>query len=1170
RGNRIYNQSQVGVESLGQFLLSGNRIYSNAIGFRAAGSIAQRRSFGEIERNLIYDNQDVAIAIDNQTGGALIGNTIWHSIGNAIQVDGASSDILINANQIRVDSGEAIRVSTQSTSTFTSDGNLFFASTGAAAIGTWGNTQAVDLASWRALSAQDAESIEGDPMWVDADGADNSLGYDPVTLSDDGPDDLFIPARGSIAIDRLPSALTTTSDFYGQPHSDDPSSANGGPNNNWIADIGAVEFGGDSSDVTAPQVTATTPNGLFAGGILGSSFEQFTIAFSESMQPSMASFDGNYLLVSAGPDDILDSADDVILDLSANYRSSENSVDLSPQIGRLAPGLYRLALTANGLLDQASNPLDGDGDSTGGDDWVVEFSVPNEWITTSIDTVVIGEGGASATVTLALQTVPTGTVTLPISLNDPSEAMLSETDIIFTPTNYDEPRHLIVTGLDDDVVDGDTTFDIVFGQAQSNDPRFNVLQPEPIGLINRDNDPAGVLLTLIGDNQILESGGTRQVEVLLISQPPDDVVVTVATSDPTQGLAAPSVVVFGSDNWDTPQQITITGVDDDRVDPDTEFTLDVLTVESNDLRFDGTLIDSIRFVSVDEDAATLELSTNETRVIDEQGRNSFADIVLSSRPAADVTLRFSVSDATEVTLDRSELTITPDEWNAVHRISIHGVSDNVIDGDQTTTIEFEASLSQDPLYDGIQLDPLAVTTEDSDVADLLVGSQSISLVTEGESRQFSVALASRPQSDVTIPITVSDTNRLQLGTASIVFTPSNALVSQLVTLTVLDDSVFTPTSDYQITLGTPTTSDPDYATLAARDLTVTVIDDDPVVASITNRRLFYNDSFFDGNTIGFDPQDEAAIATDKVALANGETASFSNYTNFHHGINGLIVDIVDLAGTPTIDDFEFRVGNDNDPSGWNSAVAPIDFVLELGGGPDASDRIKVLWANGAIKNTWLQVRMLANSNTGLVADDVFYFGNAVGETGNTGLNAFVDATDAVGVADNANNFLSPASIESVFDFNRDRFIDGTDYVLIVDNQTNFLTDLNLITPQPPGSSRPNNAKTFSAPFDVDKNGIVSALDALLIINTLSASLNGATPSSSSDTNELVYNAVKDLDVNFDGVVSPLDALNVINHLAIQSSQQVHGEQVDSFFHSLEEDDESIRSNLAPSLRGDLF
>ncbi|MEO1530467.1 MAG: right-handed parallel beta-helix repeat-containing protein, partial [Planctomycetota bacterium] len=46
RGNRIYNQSQVGVESLGQFLLSSNRIYSNAIGFRAAGSIAQRRSFG--------------------------------------------------------------------------------------------------------------------------------------------------------------------------------------------------------------------------------------------------------------------------------------------------------------------------------------------------------------------------------------------------------------------------------------------------------------------------------------------------------------------------------------------------------------------------------------------------------------------------------------------------------------------------------------------------------------------------------------------------------------------------------------------------------------------------------------------------------------------------------------------------------------------------------------------------------------------------------------------------------------------------------------------------------------------------------------------------------------------------------------------------------------------
>ena len=45
--------------------------------------------------------------------------------------------------------------------------------------------------------------------------------------------------------------------------------------------------------------------------------------------------------------------------------------------------------------------------------------------------------------------------------------------------------------------------------------------------------------------------------------------------------------------------------------------------------------------------------------------------------------------------------------------------------------------------------------------------------------------------------------------------------------------------------------------------------------------------------------DDQAIATDKTALLPGETATFANYTSYSLGINGIMVDVADLAGEPT-------------------------------------------------------------------------------------------------------------------------------------------------------------------------------------------------------------------------------------------------------------------------------
>ena len=47
--------------------------------------------------------------------------------------------------------------------------------------------------------------------------------------------------------------------------------------------------------------------------------------------------------------------------------------------------------------------------------------------------------------------------------------------------------------------------------------------------------------------------------------------------------------------------------------------------------------------------------------------------------------------------------------------------------------------------------------------------------------------------------------------------------------------------------------------------------------------------------------------------------------------------------------------------------------------------MELVWADGSILKEWLQVTLKANEHTGLAVPDVFYFGNAVGESGKSSM-----------------------------------------------------------------------------------------------------------------------------------------------------------------------------------------
>ena len=232
-----------------------------------------------------------------------------------------------------------------------------------------------------------------------------------------------------------------------------------------------------------------------------------------------------------------------------------------------------------------------------------------------------------------------------------------------------------------------------------------------------------------------------------------------------------------------------------------------------------------------------------------------------------------------------------------------------------------------------------------------------------------------------------------------------------------------------------------------------------VTTEMVARNIFYNGSSFDNDNPAPDPTDEDSIAPGKTPLMFGETATFANYTSYRLGINGIIIDLEGAWSGLDETDFSFRVGNNNFPDTWADAPAPLSISFGERSGADGSDRLTLIWDDGAIENQWLEVKVLANDRTGLAEDDVFYFGNIIGEVGDTTADARVNAIDISGVRNNLSGFFT-VGIDNRFDFNRDGLVNAVDIAIVRNNLSGFFP-VQLITPSAGSSIVASESNTRS-------------------------------------------------------------------------------------------------------------
>jgi hypothetical protein len=196
------------------------------------------------------------------------------------------------------------------------------------------------------------------------------------------------------------------------------------------------------------------------------------------------------------------------------------------------------------------------------DDYVevlgITSTAPGVAISQSGGSTAVTEGGATDTYTVVLTGEPTANVT--ITPTPGSQLTVSPASLTFTTSNWNVPQTLTVTAIDDAVAQG-TRIQTITNAASSADPGYNGIAIAAVTATITDNDTAGVNITESGSSTaVTEGGATDTYTAVLTSEPTGNVTITPAPG--SQLTVSPASLTFTTSNWNVPQTLTVTAIDD--------------------------------------------------------------------------------------------------------------------------------------------------------------------------------------------------------------------------------------------------------------------------------------------------------------------------------------------------------------------------------------------------------------------------------------------------------------------------------------------------------------------------------------------------------------------------------------------------------------------------------
>jgi large repetitive protein len=450
--------------------------------------------------------------------------------------------------------------------------------------------------------------------------------------------------------------------------------------------------------------------------------------------------------------------------------------------------------------------------------------------------LMTSEMGTKATFTIVLKKKPTADVTVALTSSKPSEGTVNPGFVTFTAENFAAPQMVQVTGVDDEAADGAVTYAIITSPANSKDPNYagkDAIDPD---VTNVDNDTAGATLTPAAGLVTSESGMEAKFTVQLNFPPTADVTIPLGVpgidGKPPEGSVSPAMLTFTKDNWMAPQMVTVTGLDDAVKDGDQPYKVVTGDAMSADAGYNGLKIADASVTNRDNESAGLVLTPPDMLFTYENGPMTSFTVSLSSPPVANVTVGLATSDDSEGQVSPAALIFTPENWMAPQLVSVTGVDDNSVDGNQPYEIVTSIQASDDPDYRALEPPNAQITNIDDDTPQLLIdiGANMSPLKTSEEqlAATFTVALGSKPRGKVVLDLSSSRIDEGTVSPALLTFTEANWKAPQVVTVQGVDDKVADGDQAYSVRVkpNADMTADDAYKTVLEQDVAMSNVDDD--------------------------------------------------------------------------------------------------------------------------------------------------------------------------------------------------------------------------------------------------------------------------------------------------------------------------------------------------------
>jgi large repetitive protein len=460
----------------------------------------------------------------------------------------------------------------------------------------------------------------------------------------------------------------------------------------------------------------------------------------------------------------------------------------------------------------------------------------------NVNGLVVSESGSSQVFSVVLNQAPTSSVTIPVSSSDLTEGILNLSNLTFTTADWNIPKQVIITGVNDFITDGNINFQINLGPVSSADLNYNNLSVASLNATNQDNDNPDYTITNV--NLVTsENGTTGTFFVVLNSMPTDDVVIPITNNDLSEGNLSTTSLTFTPSSWNLTQAVVVTGVNDSLLDGNINYTIQLGSILSNDTNYSSLPPKTVSVTNNDNDTAGFDI-TSASGHTGEDGTTAFFRVRLLTIPTNDVTINFNSSNTNEGTIQSgSSLTFTASNWNAYQTVLIKGVNDSFQDGDISYSLISNPATSLDPNYNSLNPSDISIINDDNDTAGYVVaysGIEPLFTNENGSQIRFTIKLRTRPTNNVIFSsISSSDTLAGVVSPNNLTFTNSNWSVPQVVTVTGVNNNFVNSSGlPYAVNIQSPSSTDPTYLGLLARTINFINSDNDTRGYTFSKTRNF--------------------------------------------------------------------------------------------------------------------------------------------------------------------------------------------------------------------------------------------------------------------------------------------------------------------------------------------